>query len=235
MRATSLSDILSYAQQSTALALIALLVLVSTYILVEPSVTSSQTATDQFVITQSVTSEISFVATTADVALASLPGITGGTSNGSTQVRVSTNDSSGYSMTIAASGSPAMQGHTQGGSIPDYTVATSGIPDYTYSVPANTAEFAYTVSASTTADLAQKFLDNASNLCNTGSADTSGNTTCWYGLSTTATSTINRTSETTASGATTTIFFRTTINANPSPAIPEDSYTATTTLTATVN
>lgn len=137
-------------------------------------------------------------------------------------------------MTIAASGSPAMQGTTQGGSIPNYTNAVNYVPDFAFSVGANTGEFGYTVSASTTSDLAQKFLDNAS-ACNVGSADTSGSASCWYAASTTATSTINRTSETEASGATTTLFFRTQITSSPSPAIPEDLYVATTTLTAVTN
>ena len=139
-------------------------------------------------------------------------------------------------MTIAASGTPAMQGNTQAGSIPDYTPGTANVPDYAFSVAANTGEFAYTVSATTTSDLAQKFLDNGSTTCNEpAGADTTGSDTCWYGLSTVATSTINRTSETAASGATTTIFFRVQIQANPAPAIPQDTYVATTTLTATVN
>ncbi len=229
-------EVLKRLRESAVLALLAVPVLLGGFVLVEPRIGHSATATDQFVVNQTVTSEIAFITTTADVTMdTSIPGLTGGTANGSTQVRVLTNDSAGYTMTIAASGTPAMQGNTQGGSIPNYTPATANVPDYAHSVGVNTGEFAYTVSASTTSDLAQKFLDNGSNLCNTGSADTSGSATCWYGLSSTATSTINRTTETTASGATTTIFFRTQITASPSPAIPEDTYTATTTLTATTN
>ncbi len=229
-------EVLKRFRESAFLAFLVLAGLLGGYVLAEPQIGHSATTYDQFITTQTVTSEISFVATAADVTMdTSIPGITGGTANGSTQVRVYTNDSAGYTMTIAASGTPAMQGNTQGGTIPDYTAATAGVPDYTHAVGVNTGEFAYTVSASTTSDLAQKFLDNGSNTCNTGSTDTSGFATCWYGLSSTATSTINRTTETAASGATTTIFFRTQITASPSPAIPEDIYTATTTLTATTN
>lgn len=229
------TDIRMHGLRALALTLVVSLVLMVSYVLVEPTVSRSQVY-DQFTISQTVTAEISFVATAADVVMdTTIPGITGGTANGSTQVRVYTNDSSGYTMTIAASGTPAMQGTTQGGSIPNYTPAVANVPDYTHSVGANTGEFAYTVSASTTSDLAQKFLDNGSNACNTGSADTSGVSTCWYGLSTAATSTINRATPTAASGATTTIFFRTQITSNPSPSIPEDIYVATTTLTATTN
>jgi len=188
---------------------------------------------DQFTITQTITSEISFATTAADVTMTpSLGGLTGGTSNGTTTVVVVTNDSSGYTMTIKASSSPAMQGNTQGGSVADYTQASTYVPDFTFSVPTG-EEFGYSVSASTTADLAQKFLDNGSDTCNTGSADTSGTASCWYSLSTTATSTIFRSSETTVYGSTSSVYFKLRINSGS--AVPEDTYVATTTLTATTN
>jgi hypothetical protein len=134
-------------------------------------------------------------------------------------------------MTIKASSSPAMQGNSQGGTIADYTPGTANVPDFAYSVPTD-YEFGYTVSASTTSDLAQKFLDNGST-CNTGSSDTSESASCWYGLSTTATSTVVRATETPSSGATTTIFFQLKINSGSN--VPEDTYVATTTLTVTAN
>jgi len=220
-------------QKLTAIALIMTLALIGSFLVVEPIL--GLAVEDQFTITQSVTSEISFLTTATDITMSpTIAGLTGGTSNGGTQVVVNTNNAAGYTMTIVASSSPAMQGNTGGGSIPNYTPASASIPDYAFSVGANTGEFAYTVSASTTSDLAQKFLDDTS-ACNTGLADTSGSASCWYGLSTTATSTILRTSATAASGATTTIFFRVQITASPAPAIPEATYTATTTLTATAN
>ncbi len=239
MNHLSAPELLLSLRQSLSLALTISVVLMGTYVVFEPSVTHSQVSStlvsDQFTISQTITSEITFAATAADVTMsASIPGITGGVANGSTQVRILTNDAAGYTMTISASGTPAMQGNTQGGSIPDYTPGTAGIPDYVHAVAANTAEFAYTVSASTTGDLALKFRDSGS-ACNTGSSDTGGFASCWYGLSSTATSTITRSSWTAVSGSTSTIFFRTLVNSNPNPTIPEDIYVATTTLTATVN
>ncbi len=211
-------------------ALILNLALVAVFVLAEP--TLSRAIEDQFIVTQSITSEISFATTAADVVMTpALGGVTGGTSNGTTTVVVTTNDSAGYTMTITSSSSPAMQGNTQGGSIPNYTPATAGIPDFAYSVPSG-AEFGYTVSASTTADLAQKFLDNTTT-CNTGSADTSGSASCWYNLSTTATSTIVRNTETDASGSTSSVTFKLTINSGAF--VAEDTYTATATLTAVTN
>lgn len=225
-----MKKILKKAFRITVLCNIALLALAMG---VEPSLVLSQSTADQFIVTQSVGSEISFLTTANDVSMqGTLAGLTGGVSNGSTMVRVLTNDSSGYTMTIQASSSPAMQGQTQGGSIANYTPTVNHVPDYTYSVPTG-EEFAYTVSASNTPDLAQKFKDNGSNACNTGANDTSGLSSCWYPLLTTATSTIVRTTATPISGATTTIFFRVTINSGSS--VPEDLYVATTTLTVTTN
>jgi hypothetical protein len=212
----------------------ALTVIASLFVAVLVPVLEPQLANaveDQFTVTQAVTSEISFLTTATDINLGSIAGLTGGTSSGQTQVVVSTNAASGYTMTIKASNTPAMKGNVTLGSIADYTPAAAGVPDYTFSVPSS-AEFAYTISASTTSDLAQKFLDNGSNACNTGSADTTGSTSCWYGLSTAATSTITRTSATPASGATTTIYFQ--LQANPA-SVTQDIYVATTTLTATAN
>lgn len=208
-----------------------LLMLALTFIGLEPTIGSA--IEDQFTVTQIVTSEISFLTPATDITMSpQLAGITGGTSNGSTQVVVHTNNSTGYTMTLTASSSSGMIGNSEGGNIPAYTPASAGVPDRLFSVATNKAEFGYTVEASTTADLDQSFLDDGSN-CNTGSADVADQ--CWLNSSTVAETIVNRTSETLASGATTTIKFRVTINSNPVPSIPEDTYVSTTTLTATAN
>lgn len=206
---------------------------------IEPVITRGAATSTQFTVTQEVTSEISFAEEPVDVTMSpALGGISGGNSYGSTTVRVTTNDSAGFNMTLIASSTAsghALQGNSQGGYIPDYRVTATSVPSYSFSVAANRAAFGYTVTASTTADLAQQFLDNGSTLCNiAGGTDTSSGT-CWADASTTARTIINRSTETTASGATSTIAFRVTINTNPVPDIPEDFYVATMTLTATTN
>ncbi len=204
------------------------------FMLLEPAISRAQ-ALNTFTVTQVVTAEISFSTPASNVTMVGqLAGLTGGTSNGQTQLVVTTNSATGYNMTITASSSPAMLGNTGGGNIPNYTPASASIPDFAFSVGSNTGEFAYTISASTTSDLAQKFLDNGT-VCNAGSSDTSTSASCWYNISTVATSTINRSTATAASGATSTLFFRVQITASPSPAIPAATYVATSTLTATVN
>jgi hypothetical protein len=215
----------------TKTSLTSLMVLALMFVALEPTIGNA--VEDQFTVTQVVTSEISFLTPSSDITMSpQLAGITGGTSNGSTYVRVLTNNAAGYNMTLTASSSDGMIGNSQGGTIPAYTPGSGIIPDFSFTVDPNKAEFGYTVEASTTADLAQAFMDDGVS-CNTGSGDVVDK--CWVNASTTARTIVNRTSETANSGATTTIKFRATINQNPTPAIPQDTYVATTTLTAVVN
>jgi hypothetical protein len=219
---------------SAALAavLVSLLVFAS-FLMFEPKVGQGAVDTDEFEITQTVTEEISFIATSSDVVMSpSLAGITGGTSNGSYTVRVRTNNATGYNMTIDFSSTTAMTRDGGGGYISNYAPASTTNPDYTFANE-TFAQFAYTVTASTTTDIDQSFLDNGSNACGTGS--TAGTATCWFNPSTTPETIINRNTSTAASGATTTIQFRVNIPSNPIPAIQTGTYTATATLTATTN
>jgi hypothetical protein len=212
--------------------IIALCVLSLVFVAIEPAVSYGSTTTSQFTISQTVGTEISFATPASNVTMSpALGGVTGGTSNGSTQVVVRTNSTGGYTMTLQASSSLGMIGNASSTNyIPAYTPATAGVPDYNFTAPANTARFGYSVKATTTSDVAQLFLDNGT-ACNTGTGSTADK--CWLNASTTPVTIINRTSPTPANGATTTINFRVQIQANPSPAIPNDTYVATTTLTAT--
>ena len=209
--------------------------LMALFVIAEPTI--SWAIGDQFEITQEITSEISFLTAPLDVVMTpTIAGITGGTGNGGTQVVVYTNDSSGYNMTLTASSSAGMIGELLGGTIPALSSTTAGVPDFSFdasTIAANTARFAYTVEASTTADLDQSFKDNGSTACNTGASDTA--LKCWLNASTTAETIVNRSTATTASGATTTIRFRVVVRASPVPSLTEDFYTATTTLTAVTN
>ncbi|MDQ2933009.1 MAG: hypothetical protein M3Q80_01355 [bacterium] len=225
----------AYFTKTLKQSVVALCIFTLAFLVCEPAISSA--VEDQFTITQSVTSEISFQTPATDIVLSpSLAGITGGTSNGGTQVVVLTNNAAGYTMTLTASSSVGMLGNSQGGNIPAL-VAVSGTPNFALSAAsaapgANKAAFGYTVEASTTADLDQSFKDNGS-ACNTGAADAADS--CWLNASTSAETIINRTTATTASGATTTLKFRVVIRSSPSPAITQDTYVATTTLTATTN
>lgn len=222
--------------ESIAATLIFALIAIVSFAALEPVISHAQAATSQFTTKQVITSEISFLTAASNIVMSpSIGGITGGAATGTTQVVVYTNNTSGYTMTIAASGTPSMRGEAAGGFITDYTPAVGTVPDFTFApnTSGQAAEFGFSVSASNTPDLAQKFLDNGTT-CNTGAANT-GSASCWTFASTTATSTIVTTAQTSVSGSTSTIIMHTNVPSNPNPTLPKDTYTATTTLTATTN
>lgn len=205
------------------------------YLALEPAV--SRAITTEFTVSQEITGEVSFasVSSTTLTLTPAIASITGGTSTGATQVVVTTNNQPGYTMDIRFASATAMYGHTQGGEIDNYPETST--PDYDFDIPANTAGFAYSVSASRTGgvgtgDLDQTFLDNGAGTCATGSADTYGQ--CWLSPSTTDERIIDSATDVPTSGSTSTISFQLVVQPNPSPAIPADTYTATATLTAVV-
>lgn len=221
-------------KESLSVFLISVLLVPVAFAYLEPNIIRSQSAESTFEIKQTVTEEITFLVAPNDITMSpSLAGITGGTSNGGTQFIIKTNNATGFSVTITASSSAGMLGEQEGGTIPALIPATPGVPDYNFAAPVNSAAFGYTISASTTGEITQPFRDNGSNACNTGSNETAD--TCWLDATTTPYTIINRSTATDSHGATSTIQFRVQIAADPAPAIPADVYTATTTLTATLN
>ena len=163
---------------------------------------------------------ISITGATAVALSPSIPGVTGGTSNGSTTVTVITDSPSGYELTVEASQSPAMQ--KGGDTIADYV--PGGDPDFTFSTGAADSHFGYTPEG---VDVVQRFLDNGAT-CNLGSGETT--LSCWDGLSTTAVPIASSNTANHPNGATTTVRFRVGIGGSVNQ--PPGTYTATTTLTA---
>lgn len=158
----------------------------------------------------------------ADVVMSpDLPGITGGTSNGSTSVTVVTDNPAGYQLTIQAGNSPAMQ-RADFVSIADYTPA--GVADFAFAVPAGAAEFGFSPEGP---DVAAAFLDNGA-VCGTGSTDTAA--ACWAGLSTAAVEIARGTGANHPLGASTTVQFQ--VGISSGAAVEAGLYTATTTITA---
>jgi len=213
--------------QSGTIALALVFAGMGSFEMIEPTVTRG--ATNTFAVQQTISAELSFLATSSAVSMVgSLAGITGGNATATTQVVVQTNSAGGYNMTLVFSGTPAMRGNATGNtSLVNY--GTTSEPTYNL-VASSSAIFAYTVNASTTSDLDQSFKSNGSNTCNTGSTVVAN--TCWMGPSTTAMMIVNRLAAATTS-ATTTLTFRVSVPNNPFPALQSDTYTATATLTAT--
>lgn len=101
---------------------------------VEPTLTGAQSATDNVIVTQAVTSGIS-ISDGADITMTPLT-VTQNTAVGTASWTVVTNDSSGYSLTVYASTAPAMSG-----SFADYTPTVSETPE-TWDV-SNAVEFGF--------------------------------------------------------------------------------------------
>ncbi len=165
----------------------------------------------------------SYIAMTAPASVSmspSIPGISGGTANGSTSVVVTTDSLAGYSLAISASQSPAL---TKGGdSIADYVPI--GVPDFVFDTTASDSHFGYTPEG---VDVVARFKDNSS-ACGVGGLETA--LACWDGLDTVNETIAQASSGNTPFGATTTINFR--VGIGGSVVQTAGVYTATTTLTA---
>lgn len=165
------------------------------------------------------------ISAASDVTLSpSIGGITGGTSNGSTSVIVTTDSATGYQLQIKASSSPALVSGIN--SFADYTPA-GGNPDYNFSIAATDSEFGFTPEGT---HITARYKDNGS-ACNTGSGTTAD--TCWDPLSTTNQMIAQSAGANTPSGTVTTIKFR--ASSGASHFQPAGEYVATTTLTALPN
>ncbi len=228
-----MNKIITTSQYALVYAVSALMITVLMFSLVlEPTLGRAAASTnDTFLITQEITDEISFLVPAADVTMVGpIQGVSGGYATGTTYAVVRSNSNSGYTMDISFSNAPAMRGNTTFSTgIRDYATSSSMMqPSFTF-VASSAAQFGYTVAASTTSDLDPSFLNNGST-CNAGAGYTANR--CWMTPSTTAYRIINR-STSAPSGATTTLTFHINVPSNPSPALDEDFYTATATLTAT--
>ncbi len=206
------------------------------FVLLEPTIGFGDTsALSQFTISETIGTEVSFQTAPTNVTLSpSLGGLTGGDATGTTQVVVTSTGHLGYHMTIQASSSVGMLGNlNSSNSIPAYTTqSASTSPDFNFTVAANAAAFGYSVEASTTADVVQQFKNNGT-VCNAGSNNGLGH--CWFPATSTAYTIINTSAASPGSGSTSTLDFHVKIQSNPSPVIPDDTYVATTTLTALAN
>ncbi|MCI0542567.1 hypothetical protein L0Y69_02335, partial [bacterium] len=125
----------------------------------------------------------------------SLTSAGGAASNGSAVWTVTTDSPSGYTFTLKASSSPALQ--TSGDSFANYTPAGAD-PDFAFSVAAADSEFGFTAEGN---DIAQRYKDNGS-ACNIGASDAAD--ACWDAVTTSAVTIASRTSANNPSGTATT-------------------------------
>lgn len=229
------THLLYSAKSGFVAAVLVLALLALSFFSFEPSV--SRAISTNFTVSQQITNEISFIATSSATAMVgSIAGLTGGYATGTNITVVNTNNPTGYNMTIAfptTTSGRAMQASSTA-YISDYTpvggAATS--TDFTFIDPTvgTAARFGYSVRASTTGEVSSFFMNNGS-ACNTGASETTDR--CWARPTTTPVTIINSIAPN--SNSTTTVKFRVSVPSNPSPALPAAFYYATGTLTATVN
>lgn len=151
-----------------------------------------------------------------------LPGLTGGESNGSTTVIVTTDSPAGYDLTIQSEKDPAMQSPTD--TIANYPAGAT--PDYTFTTPAGQAYFGFSV---VSADVVANFKDNGVNTC--GGASVQNNLdVCWRSLSTSAISVAQAASPNHPLGTETAVYFK--VGVGSGAGVAPGVYTATTTMTA---
>jgi hypothetical protein len=112
-------------------------------------------------------------------------------------------------------------------SFANYTETSPGVPDYTWSVAADNAEFGFSPKG---ADIASRFKDNGLDTCSTGSSQTPDK--CWYKLITSDLTIASSTTANNPSGTDTTINFQ---SQSTGHFLNPGTYTATITFTATTN
>lgn len=203
-------------------------ILLATFLAFEPTVTTGQ---ETFTVRQQIDQEIAFTVAPQNVTMdQSLQGLTGGTANGSTTFAITTNNTGGYEVRISFASTTAMEHETSGAFIPN--LGTSGgttVADFATSSVSGSSGFAYSI---TGPHITTPFTGTTAG-CGSGSG-TGDADACWY-LESDATAAyllIDSTVASDSSGDPYDIYFRTVVDQNPTPALPQGFYTATTTLTA---
>ena len=148
----------------------------------------------------------------------------GGSASGSASWTVTTDNATGYTLSISASANPALR-QADGSSFANYTPAGAPLPDYSWSVELSKAEFGFSPDGS---DVDSNYKDNGS-VCGSGS-DNSG--VCWDSIAT-SNKTIAIGSVAVTTGVSTSVVFRAqaTVGSSPAPG----AYSAVVTLTAVTN
>jgi len=145
------------------------------------------------------------ISSPSDLVMASMSGLSGGSSEGTLSWVVTTDNTAGYSISLASTTTPALKSATD--SLADYVPAGSN-PDYNFTnLPANSS-FGFSPEG---ADVISRFKDNGS-VCNTGSSETASR--CWDGLSTTPKNVAGSATSNHPSGTTTTARFHAESGAN---------------------
>lgn len=162
------------------------------------------------------------LSTAADSTLSpSLTSGQSGSASGSTAWTVTTNNPSGYTLSLSASTDPALQSSSD--SFADYDPSGAN-PDYDWSIESSESAFGYSPEGS---HIVSRFKDNGSS-CGAGALDTSDK--CWDGFSTSPVTVSQSGSSNSPGGTETTVKFMAEVGSSKTQTA--GSYSATITATA---
>lgn len=139
------------------------------------------------------------ISSPSDLVMASMAGLSGGSSEGVISWLVTTDNTAGYNMSIASTTTPALKSATD--SLADYVPAGSD-PDYNFTNASNASSFGFSAEGT---EASSRFKDNGS-VCNAvGGVKNTGK--CWDGVSTIPKVIAGSTSSNQPSGSTVTARF----------------------------
>jgi hypothetical protein len=201
---------------------------------------ATSAATSPFTVTLTVGKEITITSPGTLALTGTINGITGGSATGSTSLAVVNSSAAGFTMSMAASTSPAMQmGGTGTATYQSFAnYQSTATPDYTWiNGGAGVQQFGFSVGADALASAAQAFRSTAS-ACNASPGTTNSITNCFAGFNALTSTTIvaPTTFNTTGAGSSTeTIFFEAQRTSGSTNALESGAYQATITVTANTN
>lgn len=217
------------------LSLFPFLIFLLGYLAFEPELIKGATATASVSLTQTVVGEITLSCDNSVSGLTTINGMTGGTSNGYFNCTSTTNNVTGYNLTLKKTG---LLCHTTGcgtnKQFDDYPGTTTDPIDFNFQAPGTDQEWwGFNIASTTdTTDVTQRFKDNGT-ACNAGTNVTDGK--CWVRVPTdpTVETIANRSTQTSPQGTRVTVGIR--IQAGGSNSLQSGNYTTTLVLTATTN
>lgn len=151
----------------------------------------------------------------------SIDGTTGGESDGSATWTVTTNNLTGYSLSVKAATNPALKSGSD--SFTDYTPA-GVVPDFSFNVGVSSTGFGFSPEG---VDLISTYQDNGV-ACGVGSSDTTN--ACWQGFDTSGKTVATSNAANNPTGTATTLKLKAKVGSSIS--LPAGSYNAVITATA---
>lgn len=208
-------------KRAFSISFVMVLVAALSFAAVEPAITEAVDASDDVVITLNVTAGVS-ITSPSDATMSAALGVSQNTAVGTTTWNVKTNNSSGYTLTVQASGAPAM---TSGGNfINDYQVGTPN----TWSATSGAAYFGYSAFGNDTTTGTW----GTDSDCSGANGNAISTALKYKGFTTSGVQISSRSATTTTSGIDTTVCYAVEQNG---VYVPSGAYTATITATATAS